>query len=372
MKKAVFAIFFLILFFGFSFPFSAETFEEIEKSQKEAFGLDDLQNSFPDQAEDFYGEEVEMNSLSSVLSPEKILSSLMGAITDAFAENRGFFYGLAVILCGGLFLRLLSEAYPQSRVLSSVETLLVLSSALLLCGGIFSSVGVFEDCISGMNSFSLSLIPVVTGLASASGRPAFGTFASSFLFFSVEFFSAVLAGFALPCTKVFLASGIGGSLSENEGLQKFTAASKNFLIAAIGFIFCLFIGMFSLQSFLSASADSLTKQSLKFAAGSFVPVAGGYIAESLETFYACAEGLKNTSGVFGILTVFALSAVPAANLVVKYLLLRIAEGVSGMFGNKALASFFGISKDAFSVLFSVAVGYGAMLMLMLVIVMRSG
>ncbi len=367
MKKIIFFLSFLFFASFLSVPVFGETFDEIIEKQKQEFGLEDLEHSQPPETELFYEEPLALDGLSEILSPQKILFSVGNALVGAVTENKGFVYGLLLILAAEVILRILSDLYPSSTVLGTVETLLMFSAVLVLCEGLLSSVGTFEKSIENLSSFSVSLMPVVSGLVSSTGRPAFGTFSSSFVFFLTEFFSFLLIRFAAPCTKVFLAAGIGGGLADNSHIHKFSSLCRNILIASGSFLFCLFIGIFSLHS-----ADSLAKQSMKFAAGNFIPVAGGYIGETLETFYTCAAGLKNSSGCFGILVIFSLIVLPAADLFVKYLILRIAESLSAVFENKALVSFFSVSKDAFSVLFSVTVGYGAMLMLMLAIFMKSG
>ncbi|MGN1408996.1 MAG: hypothetical protein ACI4XJ_02345, partial [Eubacteriales bacterium] len=83
-------------------------------------------------------------------------------------------------------------------------------------------------------------------------------------------------------------------------------------ICAIFFSFLL-----GIQSILAKSADSLAAKGVKFAIGSFVPVAGGMLSEAYSTL---REGLGFVRGVCGVggIVVLLLLTVPALIPIVMY------------------------------------------------------
>ena len=87
----------------------------------------------------------------------------------------------------------------------------------------------------------------------------------------------------------------------------------------------LLCGVLGIQSTLAQGADTLALRTVRFAAGSFLPVVGGSVSEALRTVAGSVEYLRSAVGMGGVILVF-LAFLPTF---LSVLLLRTAFLLSG-------------------------------------------
>ena len=94
----------------------------------------------------------------------------------------------------------------------------------------------------------------------------------------------------------------------------------------------IFSFVFSFQSTLTQSADSLSLKTAKFAVGSFIPIVGPSISEALRTVTASVALVKSSLGVLGLICVLLLTLPSVISVYLYKLFLDICAALSGMIG----------------------------------------
>lgn len=364
-KYLNFVVLLLIFFFAFNCEILASGIDDIIEEQKEIYGYNDINNLVPNSAYDTaeeFGEDLSIDNVNNFLDIGKILNFLLSKFINAISGNGSLFIGLIIILFASLFVKILNEN-GKSDIIKILNVFIMISSSLILFNGIFKSIENLNSSINILSSFSTSLIPVLSSLIAASGRPTYSISGASTTFFAIEFLLSIITYVIIPFSNVYIAMGVGAGLSSNQNIKKLSTLIKNWSIGIYSFICCLFIGVLSIQSLLTSSGDDIARKTLKHAAGSFLPVAGGYLSEGIDTIYTCASNLKNTSGIFAIIVVFLIIISPLIDMLCKYIIIRISEIICNIFNNEILVSFFGIARDTFSILTSVILGYSMMIII---------
>ncbi|MGM9532047.1 stage III sporulation protein AE, partial [Intestinibacter sp.] len=90
------------------------------------------------------------------------------------------------------------------------------------------------------------------------------------------------------------------NLSENIKLKKFAALLKKANVVIVGLVFTVYLGLVSIQGLYVTSFDKFTVKSAKFAVGSFIPVIGNFISDSVDILLSSSILIKNVFGVVGL------------------------------------------------------------------------
>ena len=183
----------------------------------------------------------------------------------------------------------------------TVSYVFALVSAAILISPLVSFISVCGSAIKGITTLMTGFIPVFAGILTASGK---GLTASGMSFMLLSAASAVL-----PLMNCYLGVGLAGSVSPIGGLSRLGDGMKKTAMWSLSLILTLFIGILSVQTGVNRAADGLGVKTAKFMIGSFVPVAGGALSESLTTLLGSLNLLKTSFGMFGAVCV-AVTVLP--------------------------------------------------------------
>lgn len=337
----------------------SQTQEELMQEQYDAVGADDLASNLPDNVQD----SLEKNGLDSP-SSDKIISfsigdffsNLWGTITDTVKQP----LGLLAISFGVMLLCALLESF-KSTVDSSLSNVFSMVAVLAVCGTVIQPVirciQMAADTITGAGNFMLCFIPVFTGIVTASGMPVSGLGYNTALFATIQVISKIVSTVLLPFLGIFLALSIVSAVSGQFKISKLTATVKKTVVWSVSLLLTIFIGIFSTQSMVAASADTVTVKATKFMVGSFIPVVGGAISDALNSVQGCLGLMKSSIGAFGILAC-VFTFLPAILTVLFYMLvLKISSAAGSLFGLSGVTEIFDAVYDALSILMAFLICY---------------
>ena len=374
--KIILTVLFIVLF---SFSASATTAENITANdiierQKEEYGINDLDKNVPESAKksaEDYG-NLKLENAENLLDAKKIIGFVFQCFFKVLSQKGSILLKLAAMLVLIYVVSTMSTDGANGGIMKALSYITLVIAALILFDTVFTSANTLIDSFNDLSIFMGSLTPVLLAVTGASGAPAAAGTAGLTLTAALEVFSVIVNSCVLPCTNMYLALGAGGGITSNMNLKNLSVFVRNFAVGIISFILCIFTGVMSVQSFISVSGDSLSRRTMKFAAGSFIPIAGGSIGDGLDTVFTCAAVLKSSVGAFGIIVLFFTIITPLLDIVANIIILSIAKSICVFFNNNTLSSFFSITKDAFSILFTVAAGFSIMIILALTIMIRIG
>ena len=98
----------------------------------------------------------------------------------------------------------------------------------------------------------------------------------------------------------------------------------------------LFTGYLGITKVISGSTDAAALKATKMTISGMVPVVGGMISDASETIILSIGIMKNTAGVYGVLAILSICIVPFMMIGIQCGLLKLTEGICGLFGVKPI------------------------------------
>ena len=278
--------------------------------------LDDFYTAVPDGM----GEFDDAQSVSEALGIKHILETVIGTLRDGSSETLGFLMTLlGVALIGGL-----ASLFDSELALYASRAVGVVSAAMLLDRLAFLLDGARET-LGELNSFFAAVAPITLAINSLGASPTtastqamgMGITLGAFSFIGERLLGgivgAVLVTSALSCV--------------DPGLVRLSRGVRRTLVSLLGVITLLLGATFSLQSTISAGADSIAIRGARYAASGAIPIVGGAVSGALGLV---AGGVSYARGIVGggaIAVVLSIVLAPLVTLLVYRLCLGLGVAV---------------------------------------------
>lgn len=253
-----------------------------------------------------------------------------------------------------LFFDGIRENIPQIVRLTAIA---VISGLVLNLGGDKNEIGTFaavavaatvaiktfsyainltEETIDALFLFISSMMtPVAT--AASTGAVAMGGAAAS-TFVAMQVFIYICKSVMMPLVCVITVFSVSDKIGETPYLGGITAILKQILKWGTGFMITVYSVVIGLQTQTAASLDTLAGKSMKYAVGSFVPVVGATLSDSLETVIAGAKTVTSALGVSGIIGVGYICIVPLINLCTVSICFKLASAIASVTSQKRVST----------------------------------
>lgn len=194
---------------------------------------------------------------------------------------------------------------------------------------IFSeTLGYGREVIGAMTDFITKLSPLFAALMVSAGAVTSAAAFHPVLSGAVYLISVLVEQCFVPLAYFGAILGIAGKISPRVQISNATrlirSVSKWMMTAAL----TLFTGITALYGFSAPVLDGVAVKTVKFAVGSFVPVVGGLLADTVETVLSGTKLMKNAVGTAGILAVAAICIVPVLKIFVMHFMLRLCAAAA--------------------------------------------
>lgn len=368
MKKVRMLILFLIFAALFTISVSAaesESPEEFYAEQYKNSGAEDLENSLPDSAKDYFSEHgidpSDYNWVNS-LSAESVFKHILTFITSGAKAplNTG-----AVIIAIILISAALTSAEIKSSAMTAAIYASAAASAAVIAVPVSSVINTSVNALRGIGVFMLSFIPVFAVIVAASGATVTAASMSALLLAAAETVSYISSFIVLPLMGGYLTLSLSSAVSPLIKKSGITETVKKLAFWIMAFISAVFVGILGIQTAVNSSADTLVSKTAKFIIGSSIPVAGGVLSEAMNTVTASMGLLKSSIGIYGALA----CAVTLLPLVIELLIWRavllISSSVSEIFSLGGIAGLLRAIDSMLSVLIGIILLVGAMFVISL-------
>ncbi len=336
MKKI--SVVFLVSFFLFSFSTSVNAedikINDIYSQQYESSGADKLQEGLPDDVAEKM-KDLDISTFDTDwlndFTPKNIFQS-----TFDFLKTGGKrpLIALSMIIAVLLLSAVVGGINTDNKTVIFVTVMCVTASAIL------PAVGVVKASISAVSSvgaFMLSFIPVFAGILISQGKALTATGFSSVMLAVSEAISVLCSYVVMPLTGIQLGLAISGAVLSEMNISSIGKTLKKVSVWVLSLSSTVLLGILSIQTLVSTSADNITVKTTKFIIGTAVPIVGSTVSEALTTVNGCIKMLSSSVAVYGVIAV-ALIFLPT---VIELLLWRLALSVSAM-----LAEMLGQQKSA--------------------------
>ncbi len=371
LRIGVFCLCFVAVIFALSPSVSALSFSEMSQALTRELGLASLENDLPQEARDGaeqLGVELSLSSAGDILDVSVLLKAmgkyLLGTLKE-FAPFMGAVCGLSLF---GFILRELCS--PSENTARICETVSVFGCFSLAYGNLTFTLRSVSTVLDSLTGYINATLPVTLGLVSAAGRPGLASLSGTLVYTAVTLLGTVLSTAVPLFINGYFCLGTMAAVSENKAFSDISSALKKISVGVMTFLYFLFTAIGISGHLTTVTADTLAKKSVKYAAGTYIPVAGGYISEGIDLWFTCVEELRNTGGVFGIAVISLSVLLPLLGILGGYTAFSLAGGIFALGGNLSSERFISVVKDAYSVIFSLLCGYGIMLCVLYALMMK--
>ena len=150
--------------------------------------------------------------------------------------------------------------------------------------------------------------------------------------------SQISANLLSPLLNTFLGMSVVSGVSQKVKLSGFCELVNKLVKWVLTFVMSIFTTILTMQSIISASADSAGTKATRFAINSFIPLVGGALSEAYQTVRSCMGMLKSGVGVFAILATNVIYLPAITSCVLWLIAINIAVALAEVFDIKQIIS----------------------------------
>ena len=225
------------------------------------------------------------------------------------------------------------------------------ASTVLAAMSLVEVISYSARAVSSCSVFMLSFIPVYAGVLISGGKPATGGAYSALMFTVSQTFCAVADRLIVPLCGSMMIASIGSAFNELCG--RIGEMLKKAAVTVITLCMTVFTFVLGLQTAISSVSDSVAIKTTKAAIGSFVPIVGSSLSESLSVILGSVSLFKSTVGVYAMICL-AVMIVPSLVSVLAYkAVLSILCAVTQSIGAGSTAKLLGMMNGVLTVLMCV-------------------
>jgi len=240
------------------------------------------------------------NELSSFSFLLKTLLELVGARIGSCVKILATVCGLLLIssVCNALHSSFKSDGLQRAFGFASnlVITLTLLSQS-------YFSIERVTSYFSSIGDMTASLLPLSAALYAMGGNTATAVASTAGLSVYMTVMEQIVCKSILPFCGICMAFALMNAADSSLRMGGLLSTVKKNYTTALTFLMMLLLAMLSAQSILGARSDSLAMRSVKFAAGNWIPVVGGSVAELFRSIGAGIGYLRSAVGISGIFLV---------------------------------------------------------------------
>ena len=293
----------VILLMGIFFifcPVSVQALESNIDQYNEEFDLDSVISATDNEAlgilQELGIDELSYEKLFSV-SPVKIFTALFNILSRSVKAPLKFLFVTVGVL---IIMSFLSSFFDTSESISLVGTsVIALNGAVNVAGMVSSAFSVLE----ALNVFTTTFAGAFCAIVSSSGNVSAGLTYSAMTVFSDTVFAGLLSEFCQPVVNAMCCMSFLSCFDFYGFTSGFSATFKKIYVFFMSFVGTVFSGIITIKGVLSDGADTVTARSIRFVVGRSLPVVGGTVSETYSALISSLSIIKNTVGIFGIITV---------------------------------------------------------------------
>ena len=274
---------------------------------------------------------------------------------------------LSVCIVIGLLANLSSSF--GNKTVSTVGTIICSCIVIALCIGNFYSS--YEYCIESMNTMSstmLILLPIMIPLLVSIGGFSSGSILDPVIIAAVTCFDFIMQHVVLPMVFLSAIFIMINSITEKDYVKKLSAFMRKGAMFIVGFCITIFSGITAVQGILTKSADGILINSAKFSIDNFIPIIGGFAADSLEMVIGCIGLIKNAVGIVGIVAIITVISVPVIKILAIALIYKVIAIVTEPIASKNISDSLNELGNS-AIVMTVVLGAGAMMFLLFITVL---
>lgn len=268
-----------------------------------------------------------------------------------FSLNLGL---LGQLLTLGVLASLLVHLAPESGGSGAKEVALVASLLALLYLTLQSfsrAAEVSKSAMADMVALMEALLPMMSAMLAAVGALTSAALFHPILMGVVTAVAVATKDLVIPLVYLGTALSIAGSFSPDLPLSRLAQLFRQIAMGVLGLLFTGFLGLIAIRGAVAPVADGIALRTARFAAGTFVPVVGGMMAEAVDVVAGGSLLIKNAVGATGLALIVLAAAFPLVKIFSLMMVYKVVTAVIEPIGDRRLVAALGGVGDGLMLLF---------------------
>ena len=342
-----------------------EYMNDILNSEAASLGINDFLNS----AEKFTNntftginiKEIFYDSLSGNIGNSLRHIGFIDIISKEFTESMAIVVSVLIVIIIHSIFKAIIEGLDNSG--GVLITTVVINS-------LTSIIEITKLTIENIISFMNLLIPLLTTLMLTTGMTTTTVTTEPVLLFMINFFSTFINSFIIPMLLISITISIVSNFSDKVQLTRLSNFFESSIIWLLGIVLTIFASTLSLQGTLTNSIDTVTNKTVKAAVANFIPVVGKIMGDTVDSVIGCANILKNSVGIIGIIIIIGIVFVPIIKVLALWLTFKITASAAEIISDTKIVNLLDKVADSYKVLLAILFSVSIMFIVGLSIVLK--
>lgn len=154
------------------------------------------------------------------------------------------------------------------------------------------------------------LLPILIGILIAMGQVTTGTIMSPLILSAITAFQHIIKNIIIPGVFFSAVFTLLNCIAEKDYVNQMAKLIRKAALYGTGLIVTVMSGIISIQGLITKTSDGLIISTAKYSIDAFIPIVGGFTADTVELFLTCMGSIKSIVGLFGILMIGVLILIP--------------------------------------------------------------
>ncbi|MBE6031170.1 MAG: hypothetical protein E7225_06200 [Clostridiales bacterium] len=325
-------------------------YKEIIKEKLSELNLDELESILNDNVNDkelIFGDISVENVIGSIMSGEALFDTreIFTRITELFTYElkSTLIIGVEIIIITMLIglLRSLSSSFGEKAV-SNIAMLVSTCFIVGLCMTNFRVVyDIARDSVGLMSNTMLIILPILIPVLISTGGITSGGLLSPVITGTIAAFNTVMSTIILPGVFISTVFYMVNSLNDDSYISRLASFIRSASLFLCGICVTIFGGVSIIQGFVAETTDGLLIETARYSVNNFVPIVGGFAADSIDMVIMCLRTIKNGIGIVGVLIIVTLLIVPIIKLIAIAVMYKITSIIAEPLGNREISECLG-------------------------------
>ncbi len=335
--------------------------------------LDELYETAPDEiTSEMQDDQLTSESISKLLDWNNIINTLTSNLSDTLRDNMGMLASILGVLIIVAVYDALRGGFAASGTEKIADFFCAAAIALVICPPLMQRTNELKAVVCQLADYMKISSPIFTGLLVVSGNTGVAAVLNFFIYHASVFVGELFASVILPLIGTYISIALAAAISDNEGLKNISSSIRAITVKGMLIICSVFSVLLSLQGVIAGAGDTLSRRAMKLAVGSFLPITGNLMAESVDAFLSGVGIIRSVAGVFGIMVVFYLIIIPILKTLANFLLVKLSSFIGDLIGTTRVRALLGVVADGYGMLLSLSASVGVLFVICMAFLMVFG
>ena len=351
--------------------------EKIIQSKLQQLNLNDLKREVDElnQKTNNYLPDLEVKDIVKLFSQKgikfslsRIIKGLIRYLFDELIINSRLLGELIVLALIVAVLKTFQFNFANAEVSKLANGIIYLVLAIIALNSFKVAVVIAHNTITDMVDIMHAILPLLLTLLVSLGNITSATLFHPISYLIVNALSTIVVKVVFPL--IFLAAilDIVNNLSDHYQVTGLASLFKQIGVGLLGITMTIFIAAIVTQGTIATVSDGVTIRTAKYLTGSFVPIIGGFLANTLDMIVGGSLLIKNAIGIFGVLIILIFCSFSIIKIIALVFIYRLAGAVIQPVSDTKLVDCLNRLGNNLLLIFATVVAVGIMFFTVIIII----